>query len=191
MVALELSIVSHNPALPGGVCPVVMENLEDNRATETNSGLRQIPCNHAILILIPAGNISSIQRWKVALGQFWGICTSLEYLNFMVLYTSTLLHFWLTALAGLLPPLALCYQTFLSHPTFPVYLHFELSKRKKYGVKQSSVSACCFWQEDVFTVTAVDLGPLKKLRIRHNNTHSHSSWYLDRVEIVDTKDDTT
>ncbi|XP_075875519.1 lipoxygenase homology domain-containing protein 1 [Nelusetta ayraudi] len=46
-------------------------------------------------------------------------------------------------------------------------------------------------QEDVFTVTCVDLGPLKKLRIRHDNSHAHSSWYLDRVEIVDTKDDTT
>uniref|UniRef100_A0A8C4HE08 Lipoxygenase homology domains 1b n=1 Tax=Dicentrarchus labrax TaxID=13489 RepID=A0A8C4HE08_DICLA len=46
-------------------------------------------------------------------------------------------------------------------------------------------------QEDVFTLTAVDLGPLKKLRIRHDNTHSYSAWYLDRVEIVDTKDDTT
>ncbi|KAF3695639.1 Lipoxygenase -like proteiny domain-containing protein 1 [Channa argus] len=46
-------------------------------------------------------------------------------------------------------------------------------------------------QEDVFIVTAVDLGPLKKLRIRHDNSQSHSSWYLDRVEIVDTKDDTT
>ncbi|KAK5909734.1 hypothetical protein CesoFtcFv8_003637 [Champsocephalus esox] len=46
-------------------------------------------------------------------------------------------------------------------------------------------------QEDVFIVTAVELGPLKKLRIRHDNSNSHSSWYLDRVEIVDTKDDTT
>ncbi|XP_075955406.1 lipoxygenase homology domain-containing protein 1 isoform X2 [Anarhichas minor] len=46
-------------------------------------------------------------------------------------------------------------------------------------------------QEDVFIVTAVDLGPLKKLRIRHDNSDSYSSWYLDRVEIVDTKDDTT
>ncbi|XP_062273857.1 lipoxygenase homology domain-containing protein 1 [Scomber scombrus] len=46
-------------------------------------------------------------------------------------------------------------------------------------------------QEDVFTVTAIDLGPLKKLRIRHDNTQSYSAWYLDRVEIVDTKDDTT
>uniref|UniRef100_A0A3B4YR02 Lipoxygenase homology PLAT domains 1 n=1 Tax=Seriola lalandi dorsalis TaxID=1841481 RepID=A0A3B4YR02_SERLL len=47
-----------------------------------------------------------------------------------------------------------------------------------------------FKQEDVFTVTAIDLGPLKKLRIRHDNTQPHSAWYLDRVEIVDTKDDT-
>ncbi|XP_053277048.1 lipoxygenase homology domain-containing protein 1 [Pleuronectes platessa] len=46
-------------------------------------------------------------------------------------------------------------------------------------------------QEDVFIVAAIDLGPLKKLRIRHDNTNSYSSWYLDRVEIVDTKDDTT
>ncbi|KAM6931491.1 lipoxygenase homology domain-containing protein 1 [Xenentodon cancila] len=46
-------------------------------------------------------------------------------------------------------------------------------------------------QEDVFIVAAIDLGPLKKLRIRHDNTHSYSSWYLDRVEIVDTKEDTT
>ncbi|KAE8291828.1 Lipoxygenase-like proteiny domain-containing protein 1 [Larimichthys crocea] len=46
-------------------------------------------------------------------------------------------------------------------------------------------------QEDVFTVAAVELGPLKKLRIRHDNTNSNSAWYLDRVEIVDTKDDTT
>ncbi|KAJ3604053.1 hypothetical protein NHX12_028794 [Muraenolepis orangiensis] len=46
-------------------------------------------------------------------------------------------------------------------------------------------------KEDVFTLTAVDLGALKKLRIRHNNTSSYSSWYLDRVEIVDTKEDVT
>nr|XP_057926865.1 lipoxygenase homology domain-containing protein 1 isoform X2 [Doryrhamphus excisus] len=46
-------------------------------------------------------------------------------------------------------------------------------------------------EEDVFIVTAIDLGPLKKLRIRHDNTQSYSAWYLDRVEIVDTKDDTT
>lgn len=40
-------------------------------------------------------------------------------------------------------------------------------------------------------MTCVDLGLLKKLRIRHDNSHAHSSWYLDRIEIVDTRDDTT
>uniref|UniRef100_A0A672Z7J4 Lipoxygenase homology domains 1b n=1 Tax=Sphaeramia orbicularis TaxID=375764 RepID=A0A672Z7J4_9TELE len=46
-------------------------------------------------------------------------------------------------------------------------------------------------QVDVFMVTAVSLGPLKKLRIRHDNSGAHSAWYLDRVEIIDEKDDTT
>uniref|UniRef100_A0A8C8JME5 PLAT domain-containing protein n=1 Tax=Oncorhynchus tshawytscha TaxID=74940 RepID=A0A8C8JME5_ONCTS len=47
------------------------------------------------------------------------------------------------------------------------------------------------FKEDVFTITAIELGPLRKLRIRQDNAASYSSWYLDRVEIVDTKDDTT
>ncbi|MEQ2279977.1 hypothetical protein AMECASPLE_014829, partial [Ameca splendens] len=46
-------------------------------------------------------------------------------------------------------------------------------------------------QEDVFIVAAIDLGTLKKLRIRHDNTQPYSAWYLDRVEIVDTKEDIT
>ncbi|KAG7271688.1 hypothetical protein CRUP_025549 [Coryphaenoides rupestris] len=46
-------------------------------------------------------------------------------------------------------------------------------------------------KEDVFTVTAVELGTLKKLRIRHDNSSSYPSWYLDRVEILDTKEDIT
>ncbi|XP_061116516.1 lipoxygenase homology domain-containing protein 1 [Conger conger] len=45
-------------------------------------------------------------------------------------------------------------------------------------------------QEDIFTLTAVDLGTLKKLRIRHDNSQAQSAWFLDRVEIVDGKDDT-
>uniref|UniRef100_A0A3P8XB79 PLAT domain-containing protein n=1 Tax=Esox lucius TaxID=8010 RepID=A0A3P8XB79_ESOLU len=47
------------------------------------------------------------------------------------------------------------------------------------------------FKEDVFNITAIELGLLRKLRIRHDNTSSYPSWYLDRVEIVDTKDDTT
>ncbi|XP_043937953.1 lipoxygenase homology domain-containing protein 1 isoform X2 [Protopterus annectens] len=44
-------------------------------------------------------------------------------------------------------------------------------------------------QEDKFIIKAVDLGPLRKLRIRHDNSKSNSAWFLDRVEIVDTKED--
>lgn len=46
-------------------------------------------------------------------------------------------------------------------------------------------------QEDVFTISAVDLGTLKKLRIRHDNSQAGAGWFLDRVEIIDNKDDTT
>ncbi|KAK1803299.1 hypothetical protein P4O66_004083 [Electrophorus voltai] len=37
---------------------------------------------------------------------------------------------------------------------------------------------------------AMDLGLLKKLRIRHDGKQANSAWYLDRVEIIDTKDET-
>ncbi|KGL83888.1 Lipoxygenase homology domain-containing protein 1, partial [Tinamus guttatus] len=46
-------------------------------------------------------------------------------------------------------------------------------------------------QEDVFTIKAIDLGELKKLRIRHDNSGASSSWFLERVEIVDLKESTT
>nr|XP_015194523.1 PREDICTED: lipoxygenase homology domain-containing protein 1 isoform X1 [Lepisosteus oculatus] len=46
-------------------------------------------------------------------------------------------------------------------------------------------------QEDIFSISAIDMGPLKKLRIRHDNSQAHSAWFLDRVEITDCKDDTT
>ncbi|XP_016364977.1 lipoxygenase homology domain-containing protein 1-like [Sinocyclocheilus rhinocerous] len=46
------------------------------------------------------------------------------------------------------------------------------------------------FKEDVFTITGMDLGPLKKLRIRHDNKQANAAWYLDRVEIFDTKDET-
>uniref|UniRef100_A0AAR2KCT6 PLAT domain-containing protein n=1 Tax=Pygocentrus nattereri TaxID=42514 RepID=A0AAR2KCT6_PYGNA len=46
------------------------------------------------------------------------------------------------------------------------------------------------FREDVFSVTAMDLGLLKKLRIRHDNKQANAAWYLDRVEIMDTKDET-
>ncbi|XP_053543932.1 lipoxygenase homology domain-containing protein 1 [Ictalurus punctatus] len=46
-------------------------------------------------------------------------------------------------------------------------------------------------QVDVFTLMAIDLGQLRKLRIRHDNKQASAGWYLDRVEIVDLKEETT
>ncbi|XP_054033763.1 lipoxygenase homology domain-containing protein 1 [Dryobates pubescens] len=46
-------------------------------------------------------------------------------------------------------------------------------------------------QVDVFTIKAIDLGELKKLRIGHDNTGSSPSWFLERVEIIDLKESTT
>ncbi|XP_076139289.1 lipoxygenase homology domain-containing protein 1-like [Alosa pseudoharengus] len=46
-------------------------------------------------------------------------------------------------------------------------------------------------QEDTFVISAIDLGPLKKLRIRHDNSNANAAWFLDRVEIIDSKDETT
>uniref|UniRef100_A0A8C0ZH30 Lipoxygenase homology PLAT domains 1 n=1 Tax=Cyanistes caeruleus TaxID=156563 RepID=A0A8C0ZH30_CYACU len=44
---------------------------------------------------------------------------------------------------------------------------------------------------DVFTIKAIDLGELKKLRIRHDNSGARPSWFLERVEITDLKESTT
>lgn len=46
-------------------------------------------------------------------------------------------------------------------------------------------------QVDMFSIKAIDLGELKKLRIRHDNSGSRPSWFLERVEIVDLKESTT
>ncbi|XP_029436484.1 lipoxygenase homology domain-containing protein 1 [Rhinatrema bivittatum] len=46
-------------------------------------------------------------------------------------------------------------------------------------------------QEDIFTIKAIELGVLKKLRIRHDNSGANAAWFLDRVEIIDCKDSTT
>lgn len=40
-------------------------------------------------------------------------------------------------------------------------------------------------QVDKFTIEAVDLGQVFKLRIRHDNSMMHADWYLDQVEVFD------
>lgn len=49
-----------------------------------------------------------------------------------------------------------------------------------------SIKTCVFSvQVDKFTIEAVDLGQVFKLRIRHDNSMMHADWYLDQVEVVD------
>ncbi|XP_073201336.1 lipoxygenase homology domain-containing protein 1-like [Lepidochelys kempii] len=40
-------------------------------------------------------------------------------------------------------------------------------------------------QEDKFTIQAVDLGIIYKIKIRHDNTMLNADWYLEKVEILD------
>lgn len=52
--------------------------------------------------------------------------------------------------------------------------------------KNTSIKTCVFCvQVDKFTIEAVDLGQVFKLRIRHDNSMMHADWYLDQVEVVD------
>ena len=46
------------------------------------------------------------------------------------------------------------------------------------------VHFCLVCQCDIFTVKAIDLGHLEKIKIRHDNSGAGSAWYLDRVEIT-------
>ncbi|XP_036179562.1 lipoxygenase homology domain-containing protein 1 isoform X1 [Myotis myotis] len=47
-------------------------------------------------------------------------------------------------------------------------------------------------QTDTFTVSAIDLGPLTKIRIGHDNAGgSKAGWFLDRVDITDMNNETT
>ena len=46
------------------------------------------------------------------------------------------------------------------------------------------MSVLCL-QEDIFKMEAADLGGLKKLKIRHDNSGPGANWFLDRVEVED------
>ncbi|XP_037020906.2 lipoxygenase homology domain-containing protein 1 isoform X1 [Artibeus jamaicensis] len=46
-------------------------------------------------------------------------------------------------------------------------------------------------QTDTFIVNAIDLGPLTKIRIRHDNSGNKAGWFLERVDITDTNNETT
>ncbi|XP_052597453.1 lipoxygenase homology domain-containing protein 1 isoform X1 [Peromyscus californicus insignis] len=46
-------------------------------------------------------------------------------------------------------------------------------------------------QTDTFTIYAIDLGALTKIRIRHDNTGNRPGWFLDRVDITDMNNEIT
>ncbi|XP_046284400.1 lipoxygenase homology domain-containing protein 1 isoform X1 [Marmota monax] len=46
-------------------------------------------------------------------------------------------------------------------------------------------------QTDTFTIYAIDLGALSKIRIRHDNTGSRPGWFLDRIDITDVNNEIT
>ncbi|XP_057644883.1 lipoxygenase homology domain-containing protein 1 isoform X3 [Chionomys nivalis] len=47
------------------------------------------------------------------------------------------------------------------------------------------------FQTDTFTIYAIDLGSLTKIRIRHDNTGNRPGWFLDRVDITDMNNEIT
>uniref|UniRef100_A0A673VTK2 Lipoxygenase homology domains 1 n=1 Tax=Suricata suricatta TaxID=37032 RepID=A0A673VTK2_SURSU len=47
------------------------------------------------------------------------------------------------------------------------------------------------FQTDTFTVYAIDLGALTKIRIRHDNSGNRPGWFLDRVDITDMNNEIT
>lgn len=51
----------------------------------------------------------------------------------------------------------------------------------------ASKTKCIFsaFQVDKFTIEAVDLGQVFKIRIRHDNSMMGADWYLDQVEVLD------
>uniref|UniRef100_G1PCE3 Lipoxygenase homology PLAT domains 1 n=1 Tax=Myotis lucifugus TaxID=59463 RepID=G1PCE3_MYOLU len=63
-----------------------------------------------------------------------------------------------------------------------------LSSRSKVFERASKDT----FQTDTFTVCAIDLGPLTKIRIGHDNAGgSKAGWFLDRVDITDMNNETT
>ena len=53
------------------------------------------------------------------------------------------------------------------------------------------IDPCWFYliQTDRFTLAAVDLGKLYKVKVRHDNSMLNPSWFLDRIEVDDMMDD--
>uniref|UniRef100_A0A8C9C8T9 Lipoxygenase homology PLAT domains 1 n=1 Tax=Phocoena sinus TaxID=42100 RepID=A0A8C9C8T9_PHOSS len=62
-----------------------------------------------------------------------------------------------------------------------------LSSRSKVFERASKDT----FQTDTFTIYAIDLGPLTKIRIRHDNSGNRPGWFLDRIDIIDMNNEIT
>uniref|UniRef100_A0A2R8MPB5 Lipoxygenase homology domain-containing protein 1 n=1 Tax=Callithrix jacchus TaxID=9483 RepID=A0A2R8MPB5_CALJA len=62
-----------------------------------------------------------------------------------------------------------------------------LSSRSKVFERASKDT----FQTDTFTIYAIDLGALTKIRIRHDNTGNRAGWFLDRIDITDMNNEIT
>uniref|UniRef100_A0A2K5MMQ5 Lipoxygenase homology domain-containing protein 1 n=1 Tax=Cercocebus atys TaxID=9531 RepID=A0A2K5MMQ5_CERAT len=62
-----------------------------------------------------------------------------------------------------------------------------LSSRSKVFERASKDT----FQTDTFTIYAIDLGTLTKIRIRHDNTGNRAGWFLDRIDITDMNNEIT
>uniref|UniRef100_A0ABI7XLE0 PLAT domain-containing protein n=1 Tax=Felis catus TaxID=9685 RepID=A0ABI7XLE0_FELCA len=62
-----------------------------------------------------------------------------------------------------------------------------LSSRSKVFERASKDT----FQTDTFTIYAIDLGALTKIRIRHDNSGNRPGWFLDRIDITDMNNEVT
>ncbi|XP_006144482.1 lipoxygenase homology domain-containing protein 1 isoform X2 [Tupaia chinensis] len=62
-----------------------------------------------------------------------------------------------------------------------------LSSRSKVFERASKDT----FQTDTFTIYAIDLGALTKIRIRHDNSGNRPGWFLDRIDITDMNNEIT
>ena len=75
-----------------------------------------------------------------------------------------------------------------------MYVHDIMARNngKQYYVYlllYSELSLLFSVQTDRFSLEAVDLGKLFKVKIRHDDANLSSDWFLDRVEVRDPDDD--
>lgn len=58
-----------------------------------------------------------------------------------------------------------------------------MKNRKDSKIPRKNYFISLFLQEDIFNIEAADLGYVRKVTIRHDNSNLGSDWYLDRLEI--------